>query len=235
MRTPFDEPVCPTPHPLPAKSDDFDVDDQIFNMGRESNAHTVCNMATPTATCNAQPAVLESGNASSDDEGSLADFIVKDDAVGEEDGDFADGCDEEDEDEDDDDENDDEDGEDAGNASDSEDEDETTLSRDIDVANIVYGKRNRKAPARLFDELLQKKQTRHLYLCDIQDDEMQAALVDEDFSEGAESDEFEEDDDDDDDEDEEDSNGATPRKALKTGATPLPTVTPVAIDAVPRG
>ena len=46
-------------------------------------------LAMPTAqkSCNAQPAVLESGNASSDDEGSLADFIVKDDAVGEEDGD----------------------------------------------------------------------------------------------------------------------------------------------------
>ena len=126
----------------------------------------------------------------SDEVGSLVDFIINDDAD-----DNSDEADDHYSHSENDDEDDDEDanGDEDDGKNDSEDEEGTRISRDIDVKNIVNGKRRRVAPSRYFDELLKTSETRNLYMCDIHDDEMYAAIVAEDFSEGEGSDGYDDD------------------------------------------
>ena len=133
----------------------------------------------------APKALTTRDDVSVDDEGdetnSLADFI-EDDGVGEEDGEYneVDG--------DDDDDDDDADADENESSEDSEDEEGTTLSRDIDAANILpEGSRRARRPAtRYIQELLDKDdEVRHLYTGDL-GDEMHEALVDENFEDDEE-------------------------------------------------
>jgi len=66
-----------------------------------------------------------------------------------------------------------------------------SMSNDLDgieVSNILHSKRKRRATVRYEDELFQSDEYRKLMLCDIPDEEMEAALVDSDISTDASDD-----------------------------------------------
>ena len=136
----------------------------------------------------------------------MSDFIVEDKC--EDDGEESYNGEEDDDDDDDDEEDEDEDDEDEDE---DENEDEkiekknnTVLNNDaieteldgIQLSNIISTKRVRKPVKRYEDEVFASDEYKKLMLCDIPADEMNAALLDEDFSES------EEDEDEDEDEDE---------------------------------
>ena len=137
-----------------------------------------------------------------EDAGSVDDFVVKDPDCTSVDGDFVPEVDDEEEEEEDDDDDDDDEEEDE-----EEEKEECkggALPEGIDAANIVVGKRKRTPTGkRLIDEIMESREGRKLFLDDVAEDEMQAALVDEDFSEDEEDEDEDEDEYDDDGEEEE--------------------------------
>ena len=57
----------------------------------------------------------------------------------------------------------------------------------IDPNNIISGKRIRKKTVRYEDTVFNSEEYRKMMLCDVPDDELKAALEDEDFSDSDES------------------------------------------------
>jgi len=124
----------------------------------------------------------------------MEDFIVQD--MENEDGEF--NVEEEEDDDDDDDEDEDEEVEEK----DEDEENENNIEQHIDKNNIIEGKRTRKATRRYEEEVFASESYRNMMLCDIPNEEMRAALEDEDFSDDASSyesssNEYSDDDDDD--------------------------------------
>ena len=122
----------------------------------------------------------------------MEDFIVQD--MENEDGEFN----VEEEEDDDDDEDEDEEVEEK----DEDEENENNIEQHIDKNNIIEGKRTRKATRRYEEEVFASESYRNMMLCDIPNEEMRAALEDEDFSDDASSyesssNEYSDDDDDD--------------------------------------
>mgnify|MGYP007047360038 CR=1 FL=1 len=124
----------------------------------------------------------------------MEDFIVQD--MENEDGEF--NVEEEEDDDDDEDEDEDEEVEEK----DEDEENENNIEQHIDKNNIIEGKRTRKATRRYEEEVFASESYRNMMLCDIPNEEMRAALEDEDFSDDASSyesssNEYSDDDDDD--------------------------------------
>ena len=53
----------------------------------------------------------------------------------------------------------------------------------LNISNIINGKRKRRAPIRYENEVYASEEYKRMMLCDIPDTELNAALVDTDFSE----------------------------------------------------
>ena len=131
---------------------------------------------------------------SEEDTGSdLEDFIVKDESDESDEGDKSDNESEE------------------SNTDDEkhdESEEEYSIKDDLylDVSNIVSGKRKRTQTKRYETEVFQTKEYQKLMFCDIPQEELQAAICDEDFTDDDESaeDPYEDNNDDDDDDDDDD-------------------------------
>jgi len=109
----------------------------------------------------------------------MEDFIVQD--MENEDGEF--NVEEEEDDDDDEDEDEDEEVEEK----DEDEENENNIEQHIDKNNIIEGKRTRKATRRYEEEVFASESYRNMMLCDIPNEEMRAALEDEDFSDDASS------------------------------------------------
>lgn len=120
-----------------------------------------------------KPKRIEPESDDSDEEGSLQDFIVRDDDSEHSEVDYGD--------------------EKEGGPSyrGRTVEDEETEA--IDLANIVTGKRVRRPVTRYVDELMARRDVQRLMMHDIPKSEVKAALVDEDFSSDEESEDEEED------------------------------------------
>ena len=141
----------------------------------------------------------------------IDDFIDEDEKLESEDEDFILNEDEEDEDEDED-EDDEEDEEDESENESEEDKDDANGETNPDMVGLNVNdilpegsKRVRKAPIRFTDQLLQDRSVQKMYLEDVPEDELFAALEDEELDDDEESDDEEEDDEEEDsDEEEED-------------------------------
>ena len=57
----------------------------------------------------------------------------------------------------------------------------------VDAANIVHGKRSRKPVTRFTDQIFKTEEYRKMMLCDVPQEEINAALIDSDFTDGEES------------------------------------------------
>ena len=141
-------------------------------------------------------ATLEDSDSA--DEGSLCEFIVPDDAQNSDDDPAFSAASDTDSDDDDN-----KSEHDESEHDESEDEDvsdaelhdgKIRVSKDIDVANIISGRRTRRPPTRFVDEMM--RDNADLILNDIESDELYAALEDSDLSHDEDSDDESEDSDD---------------------------------------
>ena len=144
----------------------------------------------------------------------MSDFIVHDDD--DEEGSYRDETEEDEEGEEDEGEE-----EERGEEEVEEVEEAEKIDDGIDVSNIVHGRRQRKPVKRYEDEVFASEDYQRLLFCDIPEEEMKAALHDEDFSDeesGEEEDDVYEDEDEDEDEDEneEDEDAENNKTMLKT-------------------